>query len=586
MIVSIELKSFRGISESFQFTKANEICGRNGSRKSTIKEAINFAFTGSDSTGGKLPTHFISRGEDSCFVRLTTEKVVIQRTLTAKKNSTLTITRGGIKSSLTQKQFEGMLGCSADCFMSVFLPGFYWTLPSQRQMDLLNALMPKFDVMEFIKARTGQEPTDIDTAFFGICSKRPDISASAVAGTRREVQRQKTLLEGRLLALKAGGDQPPVVPPPSSASARLQHADNLRAEHREYREAMRVYKQEMDRLDQATAEAESNLKMVGELKTRLEETASAMIPLPNPEELAVLRRRLEALEAKKPLPSSPALANEVLTESCPTCGQTVGLKHREKVRAANLKLSEEHSRVCAEILATNSKIDTERQEIQKAIEVWTRDNSRIEAHNNLVVMQRYQLEVRIAELSKPKPMPEVRPAPPPPPIEPEPDETAYRELKAEVARVAEQVAQYKLLLKQYDTRSAEIQKIESECRPLANRIDYLAALEAALLELPGARLRFQLETLSIPGYLLTITDTPEVKLTRESDSCPRELLSTGEAIKADIQFSLKINSLLKNPVGIMFVDNADLVDERTVPPNLQVFYAVVDSGSDLRITQL
>jgi hypothetical protein len=51
-----------------------------------------------------------------------------------------------------------------------------------------------------------------------------------------------------------------------------------------------------------------------------------------------------------------------------------------------------------------------------------------------------------------------------------------------------------------------------------------------------------------------------VSISRE-DGFPYHLMSTGQRYTADIHLSLKLDSLLRRPVGALFLDDADLLDD-------------------------
>lgn len=119
-------------------------------------------------------------------------------------------------------------------------------------------------------------------------------------------------------------------------------------------------------------------------------------------------------------------------------------------------------------------------------------------------------------------------------------------------------------------------RIRAESEPLHGALTRLQNLEEALKALPDAKLKRQAEDLSMGEFLLETSDVG-ISLRRKSDDCPHALLSTGARLKADIAFSLKLNSLMRRPIGVMFVDNRDLVADPMELP-VQVFSAEVKTG--------
>jgi hypothetical protein len=175
MILTLSLEDFRGKTTTYTFGRVNNLYGRNEAGKSSVREAIAFLFTGADSAGNRAPVHLISWGSEVTKVSVQTEKASIQRTLTRKKNSSIRLVRGDVPLSLTQAQIEELLGCSADLFLSVFSPGYFWTMPIGRQQAVLSEVMPPFDAAQYVAEATGMPLSEDEALKYGFVRKRPDL---------------------------------------------------------------------------------------------------------------------------------------------------------------------------------------------------------------------------------------------------------------------------------------------------------------------------------------------------------------------------------------------------------------------------
>lgn len=583
MILSIELEDFRGVTKGFSVGKRTVLSGCNGSRKSTIKEAVAFAFTGADSSGNRAPVHLISWGKDSCRVTIKTDKATILRTLTTKKNSTLKLTRGEVATSLTQTQFESMLGSSSDLFMAVFTPGYFWTLPLARQQEVLSEVAPPFDVVTYLQTKLQSSISDMEVLKFKFAEKRPDIVASAIANERRELQRQLDYNAGRMQSKSKPAAVTNVEEParPEAEIASLKNIENLKREWADYRAKLSSYNAMKQSVDVTLQTNENRKKRREEIERELRDGNFFLAPVtPFPKEK---RDSLDlARRSFKSKPQYPKMVNAVDDPTCPTCGQVVGLKHREKVKAENNSRLVEYEQVLKETEVFNQTLQAEIDRLLQEESSHNAKNRKIEEDNSLVKRRKSQLEAEASGITEiPVPLLPTLPEAPAGEYDPERE----KELLRTVEHYNTQLAQYQFAQQVIMEQAAAIADIERDNLPLLASRDRLVSLEEAVKSIPGAKLEFQTSVFLTPGFRFSQNESAGITLTRISDGCPFSLLSTGETINANILFSLRLNSLMRKPVGVMFVDNADLVDVLVKELyDLQVFEAyVVEDQENLNI---
>jgi DNA repair exonuclease SbcCD ATPase subunit len=578
MFVSMTVENFRGVSRTYEFSKRVVLKGANGARKSTIKEAVAFAITGCDASGNRAPVHLISWGEDGCRVSLQTQRSTIVRTLSSKKNSTIKLERIGLApSTLTQSQFEVMLGSSTDLFLSVFSPGYFWTLAVAKQQAVLAEVTPKFDNEEFIEGYMKQKLTEADRHRYRFTEKRPDTVALVVAGDRRDLQRQIDVNLGRLAQLSTSAVLASTAEPlaPEAETVLLAQIEELKTRWVKYRAEVSSYNRMKESYDASLQVNVNREARRAELEARLTTESFELAPLvafakEKQERLAELRKSFQSN------PQRPKLVGEVDSPTCPTCGQVVGLKHKEKVRAENLLREEEYQKALLATADFNRSVQDEINTLLKEEEahrVWIR---KIEEDNAQTKRRKGQIEGELAGLSE-VPLP-VLPALPEQPTD---DYSAEREkeLRRVVehynARLAEHRFAQKAILEQETARA----NIERDNVPLSLSRDRLALMEEALKALPAARLDYQATSFVIPGFTFLQGDETGISLVRNIDQCPLQAMSTGQTINVNILFSQCLNRLMRRPIGSMFIDNADLVD-RLVPElyECQAFEAYVVDG--------
>lgn len=562
---NIKIENFRGAAlKEYQFGQTmNLITGKNGSGKSTIKEAVCFGFTGTDSSGNRNPQHLITDGEDYCCVSITTDKAEISRTLTRKGNGTLKVIKNGVASTFTQSQFEMML-CSTDLFLSAFIPGFFLDLTTERQHKVISEIRPKIDRDVLFAELAGFELSQEEKLRYGL-SRRSDLVASQVASDRRELEKQILVNSGRIDQLNTLVPLPKPEAPAESLS--LSRLTLLKSQWESYKLKTEEYQKISIRAERIQNENAIVLRRKKEIEAQLASIKIPQIEEPDFVDVESLRKKLILL------PQKPLTANVVETDNCPTCGQTVGLKHRERVKKKNEELLTSHNLECDRVQAINNKVN---EEISVAI---AENKSKIDAsaakhkEKSKILEMKQALEVELAGLREEQ-IPEV-------PEKPTPPESLFVASEFDSATAALEkynaaVAQYNYVSMQIKNASEEINKIAEQTQQLQSRVDRLRAVENVVKRIPTEEITRQ--KFEVSGIDFVIGEDIKASVM----GIPYKQLSTGQAMKADVRICKKINTTMPRPLGMIFLDNADLVDELE-DTGLQMFTAEVSDGLEVEV---
>jgi len=573
MIKKLTFSGFRGQSKSYEFGDANSISGRNGVGKSSIKEAVCITFAGTDSAGNRVPLHLISLDADKLKVEAETNKALLTRTLTKKKNGTLTLEKGEISRTLTAQELENML-CSPELFLSVFVPGAFMRFPAKTKHAVLNSVLTRLDRRALLQEMCGVDLSQ--HAYEKITyNRRPDLIAMDFAAMRRMKQGHLDHNTGAIAGLKAPARcTEPTIP---EECAMLPH---LRQEYEawsRYHVACSLYS---ERQRAVTAAQEENARRAA-AKAQLQKELSEEQLNEVPTELDI-SGDMAALEAqKKVLPAEPLQLTVVESDHCPACGQVVGEKHREYVREENHKVVEAYKAVCTEVNEHNLQIRFKVDLLKASKEKNQAAVKRVVEKNQQLDLRRARLETKIKDLVD---------MAVPAGLE-EPTRPAYGEVTAELVDKVRNVvkayekekAQFDFYVQQTNEAAEKIGLLEKDSALLTNQINELQHIEDCVKQLPAREFAMREELLTLPGYKFVVDD--DISLI-DSRGIPYALLSCAEQTAADVMVSLKLNELMPRKVGMIFVDNAELLDgntkqfimEECSKQAMQLFFVYVDTA--------
>lgn len=568
MLKSLALTEVRGRNGKYTFGKVTRLLGRNETGKSTIKEALCFAFAGTDSTGLRSPTHLISNGADGLRIEAESDKATISRTLTRKGSQSLSVVRNGVRTPCSQEQLSAALGCSPDLFLSIFLPGYFMTMPEDRRQAVLNAVLPPVDRLALLTKLVGAPLTDTDLMVLGELDRRPDRIVDTVARARRSALQQYSQIEGAVSVLQGQANlELPFVPAVEDGNRpRLAALRELRQAHADYNTRRLGWNVAKNNLDHVVAWNAT----VGQERAALEsaivreEAKRVLTPgrVDNSAEVQDLYKQM------KPRPARPALLELPAGDRCPCCGQVVGSKHREMVQAEAKKAEDAYEAECAAVTRFND-------DLQKRIKPLVDAALAATTAYEVAVVQNRNVDAAVKALRAKlktyadKAVPELGPEPVPPTEQF--DQEEERRLVDAIAANDKAVWAYEYAKKQREEAGYKLGAKRSELDPIKAGIERMQVLEKALAELPKAELSERAAQLTIHGYTFSLDGTTLAR----ADGIPYKQLSTGACFKASIMLSWKLHTLMgpRSP-GVMFVDDAELID--TTPQlNLQLFLAYV-----------
>lgn len=590
MISSLTLENVRGLNRTFCFAGRNTLKGRNGAGKSTIKDAICFAYSGLDSNGNASPIHLITTGEERLKVEVVSSTGVrLTRTLTKSGHQTLKLCRGEVETTLTQAGLTSKLGVSPQAFLAMLVPGRFLRLPPQRQMGILGELLPPTDRRQLLQEISGLSlpPDDPVWGLIKLDSPRADLAIQNLVAERRRAQADRDTSAGRLEVYKSRSGFNEIAPPKTTPNPRLADLSSLKDAWQGYEHRQRSYLMALDTRRTAESANELTASERRALEAELEGLQFPPVP-PSPESILPQLRVLT--ERKKSLPAKPSLHRLGEGDRCTSCGQLIGSKHREAVAAANAKAQSEWEVEAAAVTAHNQSLDLEISALQRAHMKVQADYEAEQRRVADISMRRTTVLRKLSGLA-PKSLPEV----PPEPLAPSApfNQEEYQNLLKEEEQRRHQLGAYEMRQTQAAEAESYARSTEKQLESLAAKVNRLAAIEQAFLKIPQVEFERQVEMLKMPGWFRLVMpneNNPGINLELVKNGMPYEAFSTGQKMIADVVISLKLNALVKAPrPNLLFLDDSDLVDhlheDLYADNDVQFFVAKVDrSVEDVQVT--
>jgi AAA domain len=585
MIMQIILNNFRGHNRVLNFgPNLNVLAGPNESGKSTVKEAIAFAWFGTDSFGAS-PDHLISNVASDMTVTLTTPVATVVRKKARGKTSTIKAGPVGLPgNTMNQTELNAMLAMTAESFMSCWNVGYFMNdLNAQKQLAVLGELAA-VDRKALLR---GQVPSHIQIPA-KVKLVNPKIDADAMATERRQLQNVKASDEGALGQVRAQLSQLTSAEDVDveSYSSALNDLNAQLAAHDFYKQALAKYQTEKMRWDgavkrKAAIDAEI-LAFKPPTKEQFEFVESAIKKLGKRE--AELRGSLEGFSQRyKAVPNAPKKPASLKPGStCGTCGQVVAEGHVNHIMGAYENALIAHNKEAREVATFNDQAAEEDK--AKHEELATLRADFVKLSNELAALNNtkkeggehhLKLQRELVELEKIKE--------PHAPEKPAGDEAKLREEQLKISTAVNLAKRQATQLEQL--RSQEAMLIEAGKLKERQIFDY-AAIEKCLRDLPALETLEILKTLEVQDVFVALKDN---ELCVEANGVPYKSLSDGKRKKVDLEFvkSLRRAALAdKNgkpqpavPKWI-FLDNVDLIGSwrNLLPENFQVFVAKVDES--------
>lgn len=564
MIKSIALKNFRDKAEEvYNFGQGNTLIGANGAGKTTLREAVCFVFTGTDSGGIKNPKHLIKNGEKKTEVTVTTDKAQLFRSLTQKGSANLKLTKNDVTNTLNQTQLEGMLG-SSDLFLSCFIPGKFMELATDKQLAVVREVQPKIDRYELFTEIAKLSLTEEEKSLYNL-NRRADLVATAVAQNRREVEKKIHTLNGEINTLSNIPQMDEPTKP--EAVAMLPVHESLERQWEDYTKELSNYTEVSTRGERISKENAIKLKRKKDIENEIKKFKYLKVPtVPNFGE-----RWEELTKSIRAVPPKPALATIIDADNCPTCGQTVGLKHRDGMKEKNRLLMESYEQEKISVMKFNETVQEELDKITKAQDEARAEKKKVEDANEEVRRHQHALEVELASLvmAESPEIPNQKPQPP----EKEYNRVAHEKAKVEDAEYQKNRTNYDYIQKQLEHAEEQINEKKALIVKISKYRERLTKIEDVLKILPTEELKLQTKALEMKSVRMEVTD----RISVFRHDIPYHMLSTGQRMKADVEICERLNAL-KGTINMVFLDNADLVDTLEFARPIQWFAAKVDPG--------
>lgn len=580
MIKKLSLSNFRGHTRVLEFGPGlNIIKGKNESGKSTIKEAFAFVMQGTDSSGTKNPDHLITVGEDVATVSLQTAKATITRRKKRGTTSATKLERDGIPAvSMSQTDMQNQIKLSHEVFMSCWNVGYFMELSQAQKMKVLGEIA-NLDRKELLR---GILPENYAVPSW-VTLLNPKIDANKAADLRRQSQNKRIADEATLAQMRAQLET-------YSGSATVdvssyqQKINSLEAQYQAFSEYEKdVIKYNNTR--QRNAETVSRYSSVSAGQAQKEESLSKLMEETSgvAERVALNSTRAQEIVAAgkalranlKQLPSQAPAKPKISDNACPTCGSVMDVSHKQKLMAEYESAVLAFNKIERATADHNKPIEqdldnyeTEYREVQERL-------SSLQAmlYSKKEMVAKLQLEV---EAGKKLLATYSAPVEPLAPTKPDGDQQA---ILKELTEMKSAVHSARMHAEQREKLSVQINNLEQSVVRHTSDIDALADLERALQALPELETAKTLEVITVHGVKLALLDG-ELVVTDEKGVDYRSL-SDGRRMKIDLAFcgSIRRQAGPYAP-GMIFLDNADLIDRLELPQGVQILVAKVDPNAD------
>jgi len=572
-LAKLQLEGFKTLTNHTLnfYPHKNFIKGANGIGKSSVADAFAFLYCGTDRFGNQNPQHLINKEMDKLKLVGSTDSLVeISRTLTNKGSSTLKITKNGVSNVLNQQKLSEMLG-TPNVFLSAIMPGYFMSLSTEKRKDVLKEILPDVDPYAIVLEKTG-----VNISGKYDLSKKKGLSE--ITQDRRTNEISLSRIEGQIESLLSTTLPPEPQIEPSNYQT-VDEQESLSAQWSTYTTNRDKYNTAVARLEQAKI-AQSQI----ELKRKDWKNELSMIsfmPVPNVNDVTTEISRL--ISTKEIVPQKPQLQDEFTgAEKCPTCGTEVSRKMKETIRAANEKAMATWEQEVVRIKSHNTEIDAKVSDLQKQQQLEETERRKVEKENSVRQARVDFLQTSLDSVVSsdiPVEYSELPPLPSPPTVA---SNTAILvEAKRKIKEFDNAKAIYDHAKEQMKKADDKVTELKKEVVSLTTAIESLQKIEEVVKNLPNTILSIHQDAFKIEGIDLEFVEG-EVRISW--NGVPYTALSTGQRMRVDLKLSSKINSLMKKPVNIVFVDDADLMDEYPEYHG-QIFLAHVVSGCNSLIVE-
>ena len=565
----------------FQDCKRLVLEGENGAGKSSVLEALIFTLTGRDSSGGQCPTHLITRGEERLKTDLETGNWIITRTLTQRKNSTLSIRFDkGPKINTNQDRLFEMLTGDAELselvYLSAVVPGFFMRQNPSKRFSLLSMILPRMDRVKFVANYSGFSEEEVSRMCGNFTRGIPPYHN--FSKHRIDLQKERSRLSGRIEEITRHRSEELVAPAVPVEVDLLPVAQQYMEDIAGYTSAYQTYIKDKNQYDYAVLESQRREKQRAELTRKISDLGSyTPIPPPLDNDGAIGELRWNLID----LPVKPSVMSLPSSDCCPSCGQVVGSLLRDQVTGENERKIRSYNDRLEEAKAHNKIIHDKIEEIETALKEYKEQCDAIRAKNARIKDLHESLGIQLASLVPitvgPEPVPPAKPDMPMCLIK-----YGIGPYKKDISRLQDIAQDYLKKMGVYEHCHEDkikgdqlIKDIGAEIHRLDEEILRNEKFEHALRILPQEEVNAQMGKLSLKHHNMSFVDGFDI---HHESGTPYECLSSGEKISLDVALCVKFQEFMTRKPGWCFVDDADLIDSYDrvdFPRDMQVFFARV-----------
>jgi hypothetical protein len=582
MIKHIRITGSRIGDLDLSLEKFNLISGENGVGKSTLFDIVCFAFTGATRLDERLPVELLAPSGDKLQIKITTDKMTIERALTAKKTSTLKICGpDGIMINFTQDQLAQSTA-PKDVFLSAIVAGYFMRIPAQRRLDVLAQLVPKASRADRLESTVGEKIPDAIRPLVEN-SKRSVATKELFAEMRRNADKAIYTLTGELSSALATVVIPDVKKEPKEPIAEVTEGISLWGS---YRRDFARWKAGLDDHSKRFPEGWEvpHAEKIAKLRNRAAEIKVTIASLEKPdlefgeeEKNNVTENEINLL--RETLVNTSQIGFVFLDvesmERCHTCGQVVGSKHKEQMRNKNQetkeKLDNEHKERIAHNEKVQSKITFLKQQLQEKISAERKKRGDVMSLTSEYANA--QSSINQLESLKGKAVFLAEPTAPNLPSE---ESLAAIQQEWQDFFASREAHKYALRIQEDKRKIAEIKKVEIEKLQILNKVN--KAFEDACDHLDTDLFKEQEDALDLGPYKLLMNEGLPTVVSKSS-GVPFEWMSSGQQICASMALCQKIQKAVKgNHADFVLVDNSDLISGHLPAVSCQYIGAKVTQG--------
>lgn len=554
MIKFLEVRNFQCLDGEYEFKDVNYLKGKNGAGKTAMARAILFAYTGRDEHGDQSTSRLMKNPEETMYVKIITiEGIEIERRQT---KSSKTVKVNGVQYS--NEDFERMMPVSPGVFASCFMSGHFSNLPEMEKRLIFMSVTKPVDKGELFAKMVGMHPTKIEIDW-SIPTKKLYTSWNR---SRLEKEKELKKNEGQLIAvgkmlaeLKIG-----TLINFDGNIERLADIEKERAVASKLIAAKGLWqhkKEEFDKIEQENSSLdEINCQKIEKLKKL------KIFIAEDKEKLTAARDKYQAMRAElKALPSKI----ELRIGECPLCESNIT---KTKVNAMN---------------ARNRKAIKTRAEIK----------SGLVAHEHII--ENLKDRFKAYEIDELKLVTRERRTSVNPGKCPEGDCSSIENLIEEASvrnkKLREDSVWNENIMTQRKLK-IKYEKIIAETTSIIDKLnvdyDFTQRVTNALHPDKGIDvevIKEKMKDVKLKDVEFVLTDHLKNGVSYDCFKIKYKgilypYLSEGQKIKVSAQIATLVDTLIGVKVGMLFVDNVELMDEKNIPDVIQVFIPVVDKTKE------